>query len=83
MHAYTRRGPQCKPHRCCRPARPLPRAAAAGEHPAVSIGSYPHTGKDFGGYKVKLQLTSRDGAALAAAVQAVRGALDVFDAPPA
>ncbi len=49
----------------------------------MSIGSYPHTGRDFSAYKVKLQLTSRDAAALAAAAQAVRGALDVFDAPPA
>jgi hypothetical protein len=47
------------------------------------VGSYPATGKDFSAYKVKLQLTSRDGEALASAALAVRQALDVFDEPPA
>lgn len=55
--------------------------AVAAEHPAVSIGSYPNTStQGYEQYKVKLALSSRDEAALAKAMEAVRAALvDVFD----
>jgi molybdopterin-biosynthesis enzyme MoeA-like protein len=47
-------------------------------HPGVRIGSYPDTGfdtKDAASYRVKLQLDSRDDAALAAARSALEDAL--------
>jgi hypothetical protein len=50
----------------------------------VSIGSYPNTAAGAAGeaYKVKLAFSSRDAAALEAAVAGAREALrDVFDAP--
>ncbi|KAI8466434.1 MAG: MoaB/Mog domain-containing protein [Monoraphidium minutum] len=56
-----------------------PLAEVAKAHPGVSIGSYPNTaaaaGEGGGAYKVKLAFSSRDAAALAAAVGAARGAL--------
>lgn len=58
----------------------------AAAHPAVSIGSYPNTGtaEALEPYKVKLAFTSRDAAALDAAVEAARVTLrDVFDELPA
>ncbi|GFR39922.1 hypothetical protein Agub_g430 [Astrephomene gubernaculifera] len=59
-------------------AGPLTQVAA--RHPAVAIGSYPNTAADTtGSYKVKLALSSRDPAALAAAVAGVRAGLgDIF-----
>jgi molybdopterin-biosynthesis enzyme MoeA-like protein len=65
-----------------------PLAKVAADHPGVSIGSYPNTAaaaeKGEAEYKVKLALTSRDAAALEAAVAAARDALQrVFDPPPA
>ena len=68
------------------PVPPSPQVAAA--HPAVNIGSYPNTAPGEGRgpgeepYKVKLAFTSRDGAALEAAVAAARVALrDVLELP--
>ena len=49
-------------------------------HPTVQVGSYPNTGKPGAGqYGVKIQLSGRSSEGLEAAVQAVRGSLDVFD----
>ncbi|GLC39458.1 hypothetical protein PLESTM_000899900 [Pleodorina starrii] len=63
-------------------AQPL--TAVAAKHPRVAIGSYPNTAADVSGsYKVKLALSSRDPAALQAAVADVRSGLgDIFIADP-
>lgn len=45
----------------------------ASQHSGVGIGSYPNTRDES--YKVKVVLTSRDGAALEAAADAVRAAV--------
>ena len=63
----------------------MPLAAVAAAHPAVRIGSYPCTeplapggGPGSAGYRVKLQLESRDPEALQAALGAARDALPTF-----
>lgn len=63
-------------------ADPLARVAAA--HGAVSIGSYPNTKSlsQSTDYRVKLSFSSRDAAAIEAAVAAVREVLPVFDDLP-
>lgn len=72
----------CSPAPCATPCttRPAPCAApqVAKEHPGVSIGSYPNTasgGAEADTFKVKLAFTSRDAAALAAALEAAKAAL--------
>lgn len=64
----------------------VPLAAVAAAHPAVRIGSYPCTGPlvagggpGAAGFRVKLQLESRDPEALQAALGATRDALPTFD----
>ncbi|GLI70078.1 hypothetical protein VaNZ11_014851 [Volvox africanus] len=59
-------------------AQPL--SAVAVKHPNVAIGSYPNTSADVSpSYKVKLAFSSRDNAALVAAVADVRASLgDIF-----
>ncbi|KAG1663065.1 hypothetical protein FOA52_011585 [Chlamydomonas sp. UWO 241] len=65
-----------------------PLAAVAKLHPSVAIGSYPNTAAEPAPgaqplpFKVKLQLTGRDAAAVASAVEAVRAAVHpLIDAP--
>jgi len=53
-----------------------PLAKIAAEHPKVSIGSYPNTtDPDFKRFKVKLQVTSRDAAAVEAAAEAIKATI--------
>jgi molybdopterin-biosynthesis enzyme MoeA-like protein len=58
--------------------------AVADAHPAVAIGSYPNTTRGDSRYTTKLCFDSRDGGALAAAVDAARAVIRTFDdLPPA
>jgi molybdopterin-biosynthesis enzyme MoeA-like protein len=73
MHeAVTEAVRLCMSHLCFLAADPLRKIA--GEHPGVSIGSYPNVA-ECGveqSFRVRLQLESRDEAALHRAVAAVR-----------
>lgn len=57
----------------------------AGDHPAVSIGSYPNTARgEPKAFQTKLTFDGRDAGALAAAVAAARACIATFDGlPPA
>lgn len=66
-----------------RRADPLRRIA--GEHPGVSIGSYPNVAEcgAVQSFRVRLQLESRDQEALQNAVAAVKEGIECSDAPAA
>lgn len=70
--------PRCACMRCADPLRRI-----AGEHPGVSIGSYPNVSECSAvqSFRVRLQLESRDEEALQKAVAAVKEGVECISAP--